>query len=105
MLKSPVIRTAALMLYDLLDKLVNGECDEKEVTEMATKFHPSKNGYISNDEVANVERCCKMLGLGNNRAKFYRLVNKYKCKEVTINNQKCGYLIKDIETIKQNENL
>ena len=100
-----MIRTVATMLYDILDKLANGDCDESEVSEMVSKFHPSKNGYISNNEVANVEKCCKMLGLGNNRAKFYRLVNKYKCKEVTINNQKCGYLIKDIETIKQNEQL
>lgn len=104
-LKSPIVKSAAEVLYGILTKLVNEEYTEGELCEIATKLHPAKNGYISNKEVANVERCCKMLGLGTNRAKFYRLVNKYKCKEVTINNQKCGYLISDIEQIKIKEQL
>ncbi len=101
-IKSPLLKQAARYLSMVLENIISGSCDETEAAEIMTLLHPLKHDYFSDNDLMNVDQCCKYLGLGYNRAKFYRIVKEYGLQEVSLNNQKVGYRKSDIKKVKDN---
>lgn len=95
------IRDIASELLRELEKDIHDEkkCSDEELETLLTHINPAGNGYVSQHDLLNVDECCRLLGLGYNRAKFYTYVRKYKLKEVVLNNQKVGYRRIDIESL------
>lgn len=100
-IESPVLRAAAEMLIQTAEKIYRGECPEESVSVIMAKAHPSKHGYVSQDEVMNVDDSCRELGLRYNRKRFYEIIKPYGIKQFKLNNQSCGYLKEDIYRIKK----
>lgn len=100
-IESPVLKVAAEMLILATEKICKGECSEESVCKMMAQVHPSKNNYISQEELMNVEECCIELGLRYNRKRFYDIIRPYGIRQFKLNNQSCGYLKEDIFRIKK----
>lgn len=100
-IESPVLKMAAEMLIQATEKICKGECSEESVSRAMAQVHPSKNRYISQDELMNVEEGCRELGLRYNRKRFYEIIKPYGIRQFKLNNQSCGYLKEDIFKIKK----
>ena len=100
--KLSIIKKTALALLDKLKEQVENDCDDEEVAETMTKFHPSSHSeYINPNDYCNADKAMDMLHLGYNRARFFALTKKYGIKNHKINNQPIGFLKKDIERLKK----
>lgn len=100
--KLSIIKKTALALLDKLKEQVVNDCDDEEVAETMTKFHPSsREEYINPNDYCNADKAMDMLHLGYNRSRFFALTKKYGIKNHKINNQPIGFLKKDIERLKK----
>ena len=90
----------ALMLLDnIRQQLINGECDEADIQDAMTKFHPEQNGYFKQEDFVTADKAMKILHLGSNRVKFFELTKEYGIENHKISNQNVGFLRKDIERL------
>ena len=88
-------RTAIALLDELKEKVVN-DCSDEDVVSTMSKFHPQVNGYFKQDDFVTADMAMRILHLGQNRNKFFRLVKEYGIENHKISNQNIGYLKKDI---------
>lgn len=96
---SPIKRMALAMLDNLKVQVVN-DCDDSEITESMTKFHPSSNKeYFNPKDYCNADRAMKILHLGYNRNKFFELIKEYGIENYKVNNAPLGYKISEIERL------
>lgn len=98
-MSKPIIKMALMMLDNIRQQLINGECDEEDIQDAMTKFHPEKNGYFKQDDFVTADAAMKMLHLGYNRVKFFELTKEYGIENHKISNQNVGFLRKDIERL------
>lgn len=96
---SPIKRMALSILDELKVKIVN-DCDDSEITQSMTQFHPSNNKeYFNPKEYCNADKAMKILHLGYNRNKFFELTKEYGIENVKVNNAPLGYKISEIERL------
>lgn len=96
---SPIKRMALAMLDNLKVQVVN-DCDDSEITESMTKFHPSSNKeYFNPKDYCNADDAMKILRLGYNRNKFFELIKEYGIENYKVNNAPLGYKISEIERL------
>lgn len=100
-MNKPIIKMALMMLDNIREQLLNGECDESDIQDAMTKFHPSKNGYFKQEDFVTADGAMKILHLGCNRAKFFELTKEYGIVNHKISNQNIGFLRKDIERLAE----
>lgn len=98
-MSKPIIKMALMMLENIRQQLINGECDEEDIQDAMTKFHPEKNGYFKQEDFVTADAAMKMLHLGYNRVKFFELTKEYGIENHKISNQNVGFLRKDIERL------
>lgn len=98
-MSKPIIKMALMMLDNIRQQLINGECDEEDIQDAMTKFHPEKNGYFKQEDFVTADAAMKMLHLGYNRVKFFELTKEYGIENHKISNQNVGFLRKDIERL------
>ena len=87
------------MLDNIRQQLIDGECDEADIQDAMTKFHPEKNGYFKQEDFVTADKAMKILHLGCNRVKFFELTKEYGIENHKISNQNVGFLRKDIERL------
>lgn len=86
------MRYAADFLLSMVDKIINGDCDEDEVKSAIGTIHQNASGRYGNEDLVNYDQVCKLLGFQvTNRVGLKRLLNKNNIHEVVINNMKCGF--------------
>lgn len=91
-MNKPIIKMALMMIENIKQQLINGDCEESEIQEVMTKFHPETNGhFINKDDYINADKAMSILHLGYNRAKFFELIKMYGIESHKINNQPIGY--------------
>ena len=90
----------ALSLLDNLRQQVLNDCDDEEVSEALSKFHPRVNGYYCQEELVNADKAMDILHLGHNRTRFFALTKKYGVKNHKLSGQHIGFLRRDIEALK-----
>lgn len=98
-MSKPIIKMALMMLDNIRQQLINEECDEEDIQDAMTKFHPEKNGYFKQEDFVTADAAMKMLHLGYNRVKFFELTKEYGIENHKISNQNVGFLRKDIERL------
>lgn len=96
------IQKAAIKVIDKLKEQVMNDCDDEQIADTLVKCHPSAHDeYINPKDYCNADKAMDMLHLGYNRSKFFALTKKYGIKNHKVNNQPIGFLIKDIERLKE----
>lgn len=96
---SPIKRMALSILDNLKVQVVN-DCDDSEITESMTKFHPSSNKeYFNPNDYCNADKAMKILHLGYNRNKFFELIKEYGIENHKVNNAPLGYKVSEIERL------
>ena len=98
-MSKPIIKMALMMLDNIRQQLIDGQCDEADIQDAMTKFHPEKNGYFKQEDFVTADVAMKMLHLGYNRVKFFELTKEYGIENHKISNQNVGFLRKDIERL------
>ena len=98
-MSKPIIKMALMLLDNIRQQLINGECDEADIQDAMTKFHPEKNGYFKQEDFVTADAAMKILHLGSNRVKFFELTKEYGIENHKISNQNVGFLRKDIERL------
>lgn len=94
-----VIKRTALVIMDSLKERIMTDCNDEEIQEAMTKFHPQSNGYVKKDGFVNYDDALKILGLQNNRTKLNKLCKEHGIKNQKINNVSVGFLRKEIERL------
>ena len=91
-MNKPIIKLALIFLDNIRQQLINGECDENDIQEVMTKFHPEANEkFINKDDYINADKAMNILQLGHNRAKFFELTKEYGIENHKMNNMPIGY--------------
>lgn len=101
-MNKPIIKLALIMIENIKQQLINGECNEEDVEYAMTKFHPSVNKeYYNPNDYCNYDEACKILHLSANRAKLRSLCDEYGIECVYIKNRPLGFPKKDIERLAE----
>lgn len=99
---SMIKRLALEFLDNLKIKIINNDCDDSEIMEAMTKYHPSVNKeYFNPKDYCNYDEACKILHLSANRAKLRSLCDEYGIECVYIKNRPLGFPKKDIERLAE----
>ena len=98
-MSKPIIKMALMMLDNIRQQLIDGQCDEEDIQDAMTKFHPENNGYFKQEDFVTADKAMKILHLGTNRVKFFELTKEYGIENKKISNQNIGFLRKDIERL------
>jgi hypothetical protein len=98
-MSKPIIKMALMMLDNIRQQLIDGQCDEEDIQDAMTKFHPENNGYFKQEDFITADKAMKILHLGTNRVKFFELTKEYGIENKKISNQNIGFLKKDIERL------
>lgn len=100
-----VLKMAVNYLLDMVDKIINGECNEDAVTSTIATLNNNAEGRICKDDVLNYDKAGDILGFGaTNRTALKALLDKHGIKQVVINNMKCGFLRSDIMALRDKLN-
>lgn len=100
-----VLKMAVNYLLDMVDKIINGECNEDAVTSTIATLNNNAEGRICKDDVLNYDKAGNILGFGaTNRTALKALLDKHGIKQVVINNMKCGFLRSDIMALRDKLN-
>ena len=75
----------------ILKDLKNGECTEEQIEEVIASTEPRKHGYFREEDYVTADQAMKILRLGQNRNKFFDLIQTYKIESQTFNGVKIGY--------------
>ena len=67
-MSKPIIKMALMLLDNIRKQLINGECDEADIQDAMTKFHPEKNGYFNVKNLRNLNNCVNL------QTKLYKLI-------------------------------
>lgn len=101
-MNKPIIKMALILLDNIRRQLINGECDENDIQEAMTKFHPSANDkFINKEDYINADKAMDILHLGRNRAKFFELTKEYGIESYKMNNMPIGYKKSEILMVAQ----
>lgn len=101
-----VLKIACNTLIDCLERLVNGSCDEEEVTELVGTMNETSKGRYGEDDVMDYDKTGKALGFGTtNRVQMKKLLDRNGIKQVTIRNTKIGFPRTKIMALKRKQNL
>ena len=75
----------------ILRDLKNGDCTDEQIDEIIASTSPKSHGYFREEDFVTAEAAMKILGLGNNRNKFFDLIKVYRIESNTFNGVKIGY--------------
>ena len=90
--QSFVIRYAANYVLNILNTIINGDCDEENIASTIGTLNQNAQCRYGKDDLMNYDQAGKILGFGcTNRVGLKKLLDKFNIKEVVINNMKCGF--------------
>lgn len=97
--KLSIIKKIALdILKNIENKIMNDECSDDYMLNMASKVNAEMNGYIREDELLNYDQAMKMLGISN-RNVFNKICKDNKVENIKIKNVHVGFRKNDIECL------
>lgn len=87
-----ISRFIARGLYRALRDIIDGECDERTMLDVAAAMENNAAGRYSDDDLMNYDEAGRALGLGTtNRVKLKQILDANNIKQVKINNMCCGF--------------
>lgn len=88
---SPMFRIVLDTLMRWIRQLIDGECDEGTIADMASKINASTQGYAHEDNYLTLDKAMKILGFGQNRVGCLNLMRKHGIHNEKFNNVSIGY--------------
>lgn len=85
----------------MLKDLKNGECTDEQIDDLISKTEPRNRGYFREEDFVTAEGAMKILGLGQNRNRFFDLIKFHKIQVQTFNGMKIGYRKEEIYKLKE----
>lgn len=79
----------------------SGECGEDEITRGLARSCPKRFGYFRETDYLTADESMRVLGLNQNRNKFFELIKIHKIKAQTFKGLKIGYYADDIYELKE----
>lgn len=101
--KSPILQEIRRILAEGIKRIDNDECSEAQAIGMMSRFNSESKGFIDKKSTVNYDEAMRMLNI-HNRNKFQQLCKNHGIEQVRINNQPCGFLVSEIESIKKSVN-
>lgn len=96
-----VLKTIVNNMFDAIDNIINGKCDEETLTSTASTLNNNAKGRICNEDILNYDKAGKILGFGcTNRVGLKKLLDANGIKQQVVNNQKCGFLRSEIIALR-----
>lgn len=91
--KLPIsLRYMAKYMFDVFNKIVNGECNENEVLSTMATLEENHNGRYHDQDLLNYDKAGIALGFGTtNRNAMKQFLDMNGIKQVYINNKPCGF--------------
>lgn len=88
---------------NIRNKIINNDCDEKDINNALVAFHPSVNKeYFNPKDFCNYDEACKILHISlTNRVKLKSICKQYGVECVYVKNRPLGFPRKDIERIAE----
>lgn len=97
--KSPILQEIRRILADGIKRIDNDECSEAQVYGMLSRFNAESKGFIDKHSTVNYDKAMRMLGI-KNRNEFKEFCDANKIEQMKINNQPCGFMRSEIESLK-----
>lgn len=85
----------------VLRDLKSGECTDEQIDDLVARTEPRSRGYFREEDFVTAEGAMKILGLGQNRNRFFDLIKVYKIQSQTFNGVKIGYKKEEIYKLKE----
>ena len=86
----------------IMKDLKNGEgCTDEQIDDLISKTEPRSRGYFREEDFVTAEGAMKILGLGQNRNRFFDLIKVYKIQAQTFNGVKIVYNKEEIYKLKE----
>lgn len=96
-----ILRMALLSLMSAIDRIINGDCSDEEVTYTLSTLANNSNSRFADEDLVNYEESAKILGISvTNRARLKTLLDSHGIKQVVIHNQRVGFKRTDILILK-----
>lgn len=96
-----VMRFAVETLVGAVRKIIDGDCDEASITDTMATLDNNSKGRYSNEDLVNYEQAARILGISEtNRLKLKLLLDMNNIKQVTLHNQKVGFLRSEIMALR-----
>lgn len=87
-----VFRLAVDMLLGLINKILNNECDEDEVTDTLATLNANADSRYADEDLVNYDKAANILGVSvTNRIRLKSLLDANGVKQVVMHNQKIGF--------------
>lgn len=100
--KLPLIPKMCLnSLLKCITKILNGECNDRELTQTLQHIDADNKGYIDPSEYYSADKARRYLRCDNN--KFYKLVHKHNVNIYKIKDKNLGYKRSDLDYIVHKE--
>lgn len=103
-----ILRNAAQNLLNCVERIVNGDCNEEEVTTTMGTLNQNAQGRYGKEDLMNYDKAARALGFSvTNRWGLLNLLNRYNIHQVILNNIKCGFKRSEIMALvdKLNEDV
>lgn len=97
--KSPILQELRRILADAIKRIDSDECSESQALGMLSRFNSESSGYIDKHSTVNYDKAMRMLNI-RDRNEFRQLCDAHGIDQVYINNQACGFLVSEIESLK-----
>ena len=86
----------------IMKDLKNGEgCTDEEIDDLIATTEPRSRGYFREEDFVTVDDSMRILGLGQNRNKFFDLLKVYNIESKTFKGVKIGYKKEEIYRLKE----
>ena len=85
----------------IIRDLKNGDCTEEQIHSVVVNTEPRRFGYFREEDFVTAEGAMKILGLGQNRNRFFDLIKFHKIQVQTFNGMKIGYRKEEIYKLKE----
>lgn len=102
-MKEHLLNVVDSIYNNIRNKIINNECDEKDINNAVVAFHPSVNKeYFKASDYCNYDEACKILRVPiTNRVKLKSICNQYGVECVYVKNRPLGFPKREIERIAE----
>ena len=97
----PTVREFVSWCKRFIKLAMYGECGEDEIARSVARANPRRIGYFRETDYLTADESMRVLGLNQNRNKFFELLKIHKIKAQTFKGLKIGYYADDIYELNE----
>lgn len=97
---SPIRKLVFSTIFGRIFDIFSADCNEDELAGALNTIDKKNSEYVNPKDYVTYDGAMKILCMGNNRAGFKKLMDKYGIKNQSFNNHKIGFKRSDILAVK-----